>query len=184
MSLLSRFPPRLAAYAAAGSGLILDQTTKWITEQWLRHPGASVQVVAPLELFRLTYVTNTGGAWGLLAGFRPLFIVVGAAVIGGCVWVVETHPNRRVRLAAGLLLGGSLGNTLDRVFLRSGVVVDFLDVGIYTARWPTFNVADTMLVAGIGLLLWELFRGDVLFPSERDTAWTDRDRSRGEEEPS
>lgn len=184
MSFFSRLPPRLAAYAAAGTGLILDQTTKWMTEQWLRHPGASVQVIPPLDFFRLTYVTNTGGAWGLLAGFRPLFIAVGAAVIVGCVWVIETHPNRRVRLASALLLGGSLGNTLDRLFLRSGVVVDFLDIGLYTARWPTFNVADTILVGGIGLLLWELFRGEFLLPADHVATAGNEDRSSGEEEPS
>lgn len=183
MTAWSKVPPRLAAYGAAGLGLILDQGTKWMTEQWLYPPGASVPVVEPLDLLRLTYVTNTGGAWGLMAGFRPLFVAVGAAVSAGCVWFIETHPGRRMRLAVALLLGGSLGNTLDRLFRPSGVV-DFVDLGIYGTRWPTFNVADTILVAGIGLILWELYRGEVLFPPEASPSEPDAGRSGRGDEPS
>lgn len=154
----------LFAYGAAGAGLILDQATKWLTELLLRHPGASVSVLPPMDLLRFTYVTNTGGAWGLMEGFRPLFILVGALVSAGCVWVIHTHPNRWVTVSASLLLGGSLGNTFDRLFLRTGVV-DFVDMGLYGARWPTFNVADMMITVGILLLLRELWQGEVVVPT-------------------
>ncbi|MFB6346164.1 MAG: signal peptidase II, partial [bacterium] len=65
-----------------------------------------------------------------------------------CVWVIQTAPEKQVRLTAALILGGGLGNMIDRIFLTTGVV-DFLDMGIYSYRWPAFNIADMMLCVGM-----------------------------------
>lgn len=154
--------PRIQAYLIAGAGFCLDQVSKWMVEQLLRFPGASVSVIPVFDVLRFTYVTNTGAAWGVLEGFASFFILVGLIVSGCCVWVIETHANRWVRMSAALILGGGLGNTVDRLLLRSGVV-DFLDMGVLTYRWPTFNVADMMLIMGIAVLVWAMMQGEVVF---------------------
>lgn len=153
--------PRVQAYLIAGAGFCLDQVSKWMVEQLLRFPGASVSVVPLFDVLRLTYVTNPGAAWGVLKGFASFFVLVGLIVSGFCVWAIETHANQWVRMSAALILGGGLGNTVDRLLLPSGVV-DFLDVGVLTYRWPTFNVADMMLVVGIVVLAWAMLQGEVL----------------------
>ncbi len=102
----------------------------------------------------LTYVRNTGIAFGLLSGI-PLAVVVLAALTVVFLVVYNGDRWRRdplSRAAAGLLLGGAAGNLSDRV--RLGYVVDYLDLRV----WPVFNLADTAVVCGAALLLWALFR--------------------------
>ena len=110
-------------------------------------------------LVRLTYVTNSGGAFGILNG-QILFLTV-ASFVGIAVLLLfyRTHPwpGRLVRLSLGLQLGGAVGNLIDRV--RVGEVVDFIDVG----PWPIFNLADSSIVIGISLLM-----GLLLFSSGRE----------------
>lgn len=112
----------------------------------------------------LTYVRNTGAAFSLLADAsarwrRPFFYAVTLLACAAAVWMLRTieRRDRLSRLALGLVVGGALGNFVDR--WRLGEVVDFVEVGvrgIYT--WPIFNVADSAVCVGIGLLLWRALR--------------------------
>ena len=108
-----------------------------------------------LELFgdwvRLTYLLNPGAAFGLNVGewSRTVFATLAIVAVGVILMIVrETPAQDRVRLSAlALILGGAVGNLLDR--LRShGAVVDFLDVGFGGARWPVFNIADVGVTTG------------------------------------
>jgi len=137
---------------------VLDQVTKWLIVQWLREPGASVSVLWPV--FSLTYVTNTGAAFGLFANQNLLFIFIAVAVIAVILffyrYLLADHLLLRISLA--LQLGGALGNLLDR--LRLGYVVDFLDFRV----WPVFNIADSAITIGVLLLIYTL-----VFQPDRQT---------------
>jgi signal peptidase II len=150
---------RLAAIVAAAV-LVADQATK-----------AIVQAVMPHEsfgpFFALTYVRNTGAAFGLLATYRPeirlpLFFVVTVVAVGALVsFLRRTSPDHRWLVGAlGGILGGALGNLICRVF-RHGQVIDFLDVHWGEHHWPAFNVADSAITVGVAIvLLHSLRHGD------------------------
>lgn len=115
------------------------------------------------EYLRLTYIHNPGAAFGITLGppgySRFIFLglsLVALVALAGMYWV--TPARDRVRLAAiALICAGAIGNLLDRVRSVHGVV-DFLDVGVGTLRWPVFNVADIAVTTGaifLALSLWK-----------------------------
>jgi signal peptidase II len=131
--------------------VVADQFTKsLIVAAFL--PGQSVPLGHPW--LHLTYVQNTGAAFGLLKGQQALFILVSFLVIGCLIREFLIRPSMTARMFWGcaLILGGATGNVIDRV--RLGYVIDFIGVGI----WPLFNVADSAITIGIGLLLWHSLR--------------------------
>jgi signal peptidase II len=128
--------------------LVADQLTKGLVGLNMS-PGQSVPESG---LFRLTYVTNTGSAFGLFPN-QTLFLVLASFVgIGVLLVFYRTHPvnNTMLHVSLGLQLGGAIGNLVDRV--RLSYVVDFIDVG----AWPVFNLADSAIVVGLVGLLWTL----------------------------
>ena len=138
---------------ALGLALGLDVGTKaWAERALGRH--APVEVVG--EWVRLTLGYNEGVAFGLFATDGPgVILLSGAALLGVVLWVAHAlrtdsgaAPGPR---ALGLVLGGGLANLIDRV--RDGRVTDFLDLGLGTHRWPTFNLADVAIVTGVALLM-------------------------------
>jgi signal peptidase II len=139
--------PNLLLYGAAVLVFALDQLTK----AWIRSilvPNQSLPEDAPV---RLTYVTNTGGAFGLLQDQTLFFTLVAVLVIGAIFFYARRLPSAggwRVLLALGMQLGGALGNLLDRV--RLGHVVDFIDFRF----WPVFNIADSAIVVGVIILAY------------------------------
>lgn len=134
--------------------IVLDQVSKFLVRAHM-FPGQSI----PEEgLFRITYVTNIGGVFGIL-GNQAFLIFLTTAVGIAAILLYSRYPlfNRMlVRVALGLLLGGAMGNLIDRLFL--GQVVDFIDVGF----WPVFNLADSAIVVGTILVLYYF-----LFPARR-----------------
>ncbi|MDH5527123.1 MAG: signal peptidase II [Nitrospirota bacterium] len=140
--------------------VILDQATKyWITGSLLLHQ--SVPVVP--GFFNLTLIHNPGAAFGLFAessaGLRTAFLsgVSVLAVVLLTLFHLSTRPGEHMARAAALLvIGGAVGNLIDRV--RFGKVVDFLDVYVGTLHWPAFNVADSAITVGICLFLWATWR--------------------------
>lgn len=133
----------------------LDQASKlWIVGHF------SLYETLPLipGLFNLTYLTNTGAAFGMLAGeqalWRQLFFVgVGVVALGAI-----TYLYRRLRgasvwygIALALIAGGAIGNLIDR--LRLGSVIDFLDFYIRGHHWPAFNIADSAITVGVAIFL-------------------------------
>ena len=127
----------------------LDQLTKaWLTS--FLAPGQSVDVVG--DWVRLVHSQNNGGLFGLLRGQALAFGLVSMVVVGLIVvYHARSNASRYLSITLGLLLGGALGNLVDR--LRLEHVVDFVDVGIGTLRWYTFNVADAGISFAILLLL-------------------------------
>ncbi|MEW6594833.1 MAG: signal peptidase II [Thermodesulfobacteriota bacterium] len=139
-----------------GGGVVaLDQFTKWLIQaNFLLHDSREI---IP-GFFNLTYVTNTGAAFGILAGeqstLRMLFFVAIAVVALAVIilgWRQLCGEQRLMPHALGLIAGGAVGNLIDRV--RFGAVVDFLDVYVNNYHWPAFNVADSAICVGVGLFL-------------------------------
>jgi signal peptidase II len=137
--------------------LLLDQATK----SWMVGRLSGVETVPLVSgLLHLTLVHNRGGAFGLLPGASGLFVLVGAAAA-----LVILIIGRRVpglswagALALGLILGGALGNLLDRVLL--GTVTDFVDVRLHGQNvWPVFNLADSCITVGGVLAALQMLRG-------------------------
>ncbi len=132
--------------------LAVDQLSKYLVRTNMRL-GESW----PSEgLFRLTHGTNSGSAFGLFPNQTVLLAVASVVAIGFLVYFYRVHamPRALLRFAIGLQLGGALGNLIDR--LRTGAVVDFIDVG----AWPIFNLADSSIVVGMALLVGILVLAD------------------------
>jgi len=119
------------------------------------------QSVPETGFFRLTHVHNTGGVFGLFQGQSfPLTIIafIGVAVL--LFYALFLHrrfpslDNMLSKSALGLVLGGTIGNLVDR--LNFGYVTDFIDVGIGVCRWPAFNIADSAVVVGVILFAYSL----------------------------
>jgi signal peptidase II len=134
---------------------LVDQITKTIVVQGM-DPHESIEVVP--NLFNITYVHNRGAVFGLGSNFSApylswllsiLSIVSLGVILFYFLRVRTTSPRLYTGLA--LVLGGALGNLYDR--LKSGYVVDFLDLHWYDHHWPFFNVADMSICVGVGLLL-------------------------------
>ena len=133
----------------AASIVIVDQLTKlWLTS--ILGPGERREVLG--DLIRIVHSQNTGALFGLFKDQALLFGLVSVGVVALIVWYHgSAGRNTLTSIALGLLLGGALGNLLDR--LRLGYVVDFVDAGIGSTRWYTFNVADAAISFAIVLLL-------------------------------
>lgn len=137
------------ALGVAAGWLLLDQLTKW----WASHT-LDDRVIDLVWTLRLHLVTNTGASFSLGEGLGPLIGVVALVVVGILLWTGRSIGSRVGAIGLGLVLGGALGNLLDRGFrggegFMGGAVVDFIDF----QWWPIFNVADMGVVVGAGLLL-------------------------------
>ncbi len=136
--------------------IILDQWTKFLILSRFEY-GESIQIIA--NFFSLTYVRNTGAAFGFLAtanpSFRvPFFLIVPivAMVVLGFLYRDLPETAKWRSMALGLVSGGAIGNLIDRI--RLGYVVDFLDFHYQTKYYfPAFNVADSAICVGVGILL-------------------------------
>lgn len=139
----------------AAGVMVLDQLTKfWVVRHFQLYES---RVVIP-GFFHLTYLTNTGAAFGFLAGEQNVlrqvfFIGVALVAILALGYFYRTMKNRTplFTVAIGLISGGAVGNLIDR--LRLGSVIDFLDFFIGRYHWPAFNVADSAITVGVGLFL-------------------------------
>ena len=123
----------------------LDQLSKFL----VRANMSRGQSIPSDGLVRLTYQTNTGGVFGLFADQTLPLILVGAAgvvVIFFCYRYLASQ-RRLLSIGLGLILGGAVGNLVDR--LCFGCVVDFIDI----RRWPVFNLADSAVVVGVGIIV-------------------------------
>jgi len=115
-------------------------------------PGESLRIIP--KVFHLTYVLNPGAAFGLMAGRTWIFVITALLVTAGVIYGQFRIPHNEVlaRLAIGMIGGGALGNLYDRLVI--GRVIDYLDFRI----WPfVFNFADSMIVVGVGLLMFRLY---------------------------
>ena len=142
----------LGLLAVVFAAVVADQVTKQIVVSML-DLGDSVHLAGPLEI---RHVTNPGIAFGLFSSWASVVTFVTA---GAVIWMLFYFAKAGARhpilpVALGLLIGGSLGNLVDR--LRIGHVTDFLDL----RYWPAFNLADTFIVVGVAALLLALIAAE------------------------
>ena len=137
--------------------VLADCASKRVIENSLQ-PGQPVEIMGEFVRFTLGY--NTGIAFGIPfgVGARPMLILFTLIACAGIVWIYRTTDARQKLqvIALGLIMGGAIGNLLDRFRSASGVV-DFIDVGVGTTRFWTFNVADSAITIGAVLLVLSSF---------------------------
>lgn len=147
---MSRGRPRWALFLGlAAAVVVVDQLTKaWLVG--LLGPGERLEVVG--DLLRIVHGQNDGAIFGLFRDQALLFGIVSIGVVGLIVWYHgSSGRNTLLSIALGLLLGGAIGNAIDR--FRLGYVIDWVDAGIGDIRFYTFNVADSAVTAAVLLLL-------------------------------
>jgi signal peptidase II len=138
--------------------LLLDRYTKRVVAA---HISLHDSITVVKRIFYITHVENRGAAFGIFndspaqwkIGLLVLFSVVALAIVSALLWR-SSHTMTASAIGLSLILGGALGNLWDR--LLSGRVVDFLLVYIGSYQWPAFNVADSAIVVGAGLLVFEI----------------------------
>jgi signal peptidase II len=132
--------------------LVLDQLTKHLF--WSN--ARNYEIIE--GYLNITLVKNAGAAFGVLQGGRIFFVAASVVAILLIAYIAARLPRqeRTRRVWLGLILGGALGNLVDRV--RSGEVVDFLQIGIAGHYWPVFNVADMGVTIGAALLIFHALR--------------------------
>lgn len=141
----SRGAGLIAALVLAAVIFAADQILKRIVES-----SMALQESIPVVdgVLHLTYIENTGGAFGLLAGSQIILMLGSAVALGVVAWMLLSQPpTRTMTVGGGLVTGGAAGNLLDRIV--SGGVTDYLDLQV----WPIFNLADVAIVCGVGLLV-------------------------------
>jgi signal peptidase II len=143
-----------------GAVILLDQGAKLLVQE---HLGLNQPVDVLGSVLRLTYIHNPGAAFGIYLGAwsRAIFLGLTVAALVGLAGLFGITPaDDRPRLLAVALIGsGACGNLLDRLRSVHGVI-DFVDVGLGSMRWPVFNVADVAVTTGAILLALSLWRED------------------------
>lgn len=130
--------------------LIVDQITKLLVRYSFEY-GIPHNIIG--DWVRLTYIENPGMAFGIQVGGQPFFTVFAViATVIIFVYILKARDEKlSLRFALALILGGAIGNLIDR-FLY-GKVVDFVDIGVGSTRWPIFNLADSAVTIGMIILI-------------------------------
>ncbi len=141
-------------YVIAAVIIALDQFTKWLVVINME-VRESIPVIE--NVLYLTSHRNEGAAFGILQGQMWLFYIATVGVVAAIIYMIQTQLNgsRWYGIALSLVLGGAVGNFIDRVL--EGAVVDFIDMYIFTYNYPIFNVADMALVAGVIMVIIHVF---------------------------
>lgn len=137
----------LVFIGAAAAAILLDQVSKAIVVASME-PGTSVTVIP--HVLSITHSTNTGAAFGLMRGSGQIVFLAALVIIAlAFAWFFAFRGKKRLWsfVGLGLLIGGALGNLIDRIFRHK--VVDFFDLG----WWPVFNIADLAIVAGVIIIV-------------------------------
>lgn len=140
--------------------ILFDQITKyWIVRDFYLHESVPVFK----DFFHITYIRNVGAAFGILSkadpSFRvPFFFIVPVLALGMILWAYHKLPtqSRFHSTGLGLIFGGAIGNVIDRI--QHGFVVDFLDFFWNGNHFPAFNIADSAICVGVGLMMLDLFK--------------------------
>ncbi len=143
-------------YISALFVIALDYLTKQWALLYLKKIG-SIPIIK--DFFHLTFVYNPGGAFGIFPNKKLLFIGVSILTIAIVLYYEKITDSIWVKLSLGFLLGGGIGNLIDR--LHYGSVIDFIDVR--AINWPVFNIADIFINLGVGM-----FIADLLIDDEED----------------
>lgn len=156
--------------------VLLDQLSKlWVDASFelasrgipAGQPGGPTEVIG--EYVRIAKTYNDGAIFGLFDAIAPLMALLSLLVIAGITWYHWRHGasvSPLVTLGLGLLLGGAVGNLIDRV--RIGHVIDFVDMGIGSSRWYAWNISDAAVFVGILVLFAAALLGDRALPGRGD----------------
>lgn len=148
------------ALSLAAVAILLDQISKWIIVEQVMQPP---RVIPVTDFFNLVFTFNRGVSFGLLSSDSPwapwlLSAFAVAVSIGLLIWL-RSLGSRFAAVGIGLIVGGAIGNVIDR--LRFGAVVDFLDFHVAGWHWPAFNVADSAITVGVIMIVLQgLFAPD------------------------
>lgn len=144
--------------------IIVDQLTKWLVVKNMEL-GESIEVIQ--NVFYITSHRNAGAAWGILQGKMAFFYIITTVVIVGIIYFIQTTTKGKVMygISLGLILGGAIGNFIDRI--RHQYVVDFINTYIFSYDFPIFNIADSSLVIGVILLLIVMLREESAAKKEK-----------------
>ncbi len=140
--------------------LLLDQASKL----WVDATMRLYQTIEIIPFFQFTYLRNSGAAFSFLSdagGWQRWFFVTLAVIISIVivVWVLRLPAkNRWLAVALALVLGGALGNLIDRI--AYGYVIDFIDLYYQDWHWPAFNIADSAISIGVVMMLLDMFRAE------------------------
>ena len=131
---------------------LLVTVSDQVTKQIIRYNFAEGETLPVIDgFFNLTFVRNSGAAWGMFQEYSWALIALSIFML--CLMIVFRHSfiseSWYQRLALGLMIGGILGNLIDRVKL--GAVTDFLDFYVGSYHWPSFNIADSAICIGVGI---------------------------------
>lgn len=142
----------------AGISLVLDQIIKVIV---ITNMSLYDSVSVINNFFNITYVRNTGAAWSILSGNTMLLSVISlvALVLIYFYCIKDKKLTKFETLSYGLLIGGTFGNLVDRIFY--GYVIDYLDFKIFSYNFPVFNLADICIVIGVILICISLIGGEL-----------------------
>ncbi len=129
--------------------VLIDQLSKYYIQLHFTL-GSSLPVVP--GLFHITYILNPGAAFGILENQRVFFIIIAVVMLGTIVYIYPRLPKGLpfLTVGVGLLVGGTIGNVIDRV--QTGHVVDFFDFRI----WPVFNIADIAICIGVTAIIYTM----------------------------
>ena len=132
--------------------IIIDQFTKWLVVANMEL-GESIRIID--GFFYLTSHRNSGAAWGILQGQMLFFYIVTVIFIAVAVYYMQKYArnNKLLGVSLGIILGGAIGNFIDRIFRQE--VVDFFNFYIFNYNFPIFNIADSALTIGVILIVIE-----------------------------
>jgi len=146
----------MATVLTAAVVFIFDQLSKF----WIRNTILEAETVVMIQnCFNITHIRNRGGAFGIFPHQQYLFVLLSLVTIAAIAYFYWGYAPKRhtCRIAVGLVLGGALGNLVDRMVLdREGGVTDWLDVYWGSYHWPAFNIADMAISVGVFMLLYVL----------------------------
>lgn len=147
--------------AVAAAVLIIDQVSKFVLLEWVMRPSGVTEtpfftdkIVEVLPFFNFRMAWNTGISFSMFdgGGWRTyVLLALQLSITAGLVWWLRTLQGRLTLVATGLIIGGAIGNIIDRI--RWGAVADFFDFHVAGWHFATFNVADSCITIGVILLL-------------------------------
>ena len=129
--------------------VIIDQISKFYIQSYMVI-GMSIPIIQ--DVFHITYILNPGAAFGLFEHQTAFFVIIAICMCLAAIYFYPQIPRsyRLLRFGMGLMVGGAMGNVIDRI--NTGYVVDFFDFRI----WPIFNVADIGIVCGVGCIIFSI----------------------------
>lgn len=129
--------------------VVIDQLSKFYIQTHMVL-GMSIPVIQ--NVFHITYILNAGAAFGLFENQTAFFVIIAVCMVVAAIYFYPRIPKqyRLLRFGTGLIVGGAMGNVIDRI--KTGYVVDFFDFRI----WPIFNIADVGIVCGVSCIIYTI----------------------------